>query len=107
MFSSAAVFDFRCFCSVLSSTPLPLLAKLALVPVFLLQIVDLESFCGLTSVELQVKELRNELRQKSEELRSKEERVKNLTREKQLLEQKVSRLEKNKIEEVTMILVNL
>lgn len=48
----------------------------------------------------QVKELRNELRVKTEELRNKEERVKNLTREKQLLEQKVSRLERNKTEEV-------
>lgn len=59
-----------------------------------------KSSCGLILVELQVKELRNELRVKTEELRNKEERVKNLTREKQLLEQKVSRLEKNKTEEV-------
>jgi hypothetical protein len=51
-------------------------------------------------VQFQVKELRNELRVKTEELRNKEERVKNLTREKQLLEQKVSRLERNKTEEV-------
>ncbi|KAG0610249.1 hypothetical protein M758_7G050400 [Ceratodon purpureus] len=51
------------------------------------------------NLEIQVKELRNEFRQKTEELRNKEERVKNLTREKQLLEQKVSRLEKNKTEE--------
>jgi uncharacterized protein (DUF3084 family) len=47
------------------------------------------------------------LRQKTEELRNKEERVKNLTREKQLLEQKVSRLERNKTEEVTRIFVDL
>lgn len=58
-------------------------------------------------VELQVKELRNEFRQKTEELRSKEEKVKNLTREKQLLEQKVSRLERNKTEEVKRIFMDL
>ena len=68
---------------------------------------DQESFCGMICVELQVKELRNEFRQKTEELRNKEERVKNLTREKQLLEQKVSRLEKNKTEEVKRIFVDL
>ncbi|KAG0559984.1 hypothetical protein KC19_10G144700 [Ceratodon purpureus] len=51
------------------------------------------------NLENQVKELRNELRAKTEELRNKEERVKNLTREKQLVEQKVSRLDRNKTEE--------
>lgn len=57
--------------------------------------------------EFQVKELRNDLRQKTEELRNKEERVKNLTKEKQLLEQKASRLEKNKSEEVIMTICRL
>ncbi|XP_024397614.1 kinesin-like protein KIN-14I isoform X2 [Physcomitrium patens] len=55
------------------------------------------------NLEIQVKELRNDLRQKTEELRNKEERVKNLTKEKQLLEQKASRLEKNKSEEALLM----
>ena len=71
------------------------------------QMVYLDSFCGMMSVELQIKEFRNEVRQKTEELRTKEERIRNLTREKQLLEQKVSRLERNKTEEVSRIFVHL
>lgn len=55
------------------------------------------------NLETQVKELRNDVRVKTEELRNKEERIKNLTREKQLLEQKVSRLERNKTEETRLM----
>lgn len=49
---------------------------------------------------MQIKELRNEFRLKTEELRRQEEKGKSLSKEKQLLEQKIARLEKNKTNEV-------
>lgn len=49
---------------------------------------------------LQIKDLRTEMRVKTEELRRQDEKSKNLLKEKQLLEQKIARLERNKTDEV-------
>ncbi|BBN18600.1 protein MpZWICHEL [Marchantia polymorpha subsp. ruderalis] len=51
------------------------------------------------SLENQVKELRNDLRMKTEELRKSDQQAKTLAKEKQLLEQKIIRLEQNKTNE--------
>ncbi|KAL2609200.1 hypothetical protein R1flu_027773 [Riccia fluitans] len=51
------------------------------------------------SLENQVKELRTELRNKTEELRKSDQHAKTLAKEKQLLEQKITRLEANKTNE--------
>ncbi|XP_024529488.1 kinesin-like protein KIN-14I [Selaginella moellendorffii] len=56
-----------------------------------------------SALEAQVKDLRNELKSKSEEARLAEERNKKLMNEKQLLEQKVSRVEKLKGEETKVL----
>ncbi|XP_024363319.1 kinesin-like protein KIN-14I isoform X2 [Physcomitrium patens] len=50
-------------------------------------------------VENQIREIRTELRLKTEDLRKQEDKAKNLLKEKQLLEQKIARLEKNKTDE--------
>jgi hypothetical protein len=49
---------------------------------------------------MQIKDLRTEMRVKTEELRRQDEKCKNLLKEKQLLEQKIARLERNKTDEV-------
>lgn len=51
-------------------------------------------------VSMQIKEIRGDLRLKTEELRRQEDKAKNLLKEKQLLEQKIARLERNKTNEV-------
>ncbi|KAJ7544255.1 hypothetical protein O6H91_09G070900 [Diphasiastrum complanatum] len=51
-------------------------------------------------IENQVKELCAELKSRNEELRTMEETSKRLSNEKQLLEQKLSRVEKHKLEEI-------
>jgi hypothetical protein len=48
----------------------------------------------------QIKEIRNETRSKTEDLRRQEEWAKSLAKEKQLLEQKFARFERNKTDEV-------
>lgn len=49
---------------------------------------------------VQIKEIRAEVRLKTEDLRKHEDKAKNLLKDKQLLEQKIGRLEKNKVDEV-------
>lgn len=49
---------------------------------------------------IQIREIRTELRLKTEDLRKQEDKAKNLLKEKLLLEQKIARLEKNKTDEV-------
>ncbi|KAH9536052.1 hypothetical protein CY35_17G085800 [Sphagnum magellanicum] len=51
------------------------------------------------NLEAQIKEIRNETRSKTEDLRRQEERAKSLAKEKQLLEQKFARFERNKTDE--------
>jgi len=51
------------------------------------------------NLEAQIKEIRNETRSKTEDLRRQEERAKSLVKEKQLLEQKFARFERNKTDE--------
>jgi uncharacterized protein (DUF3084 family) len=53
------------------------------------------------NLEAQIKEIRNETRSKTEDLRRQEERAKSLAKEKQLLEQKFARFERNKTDEVS------
>ncbi|CAM6126245.1 unnamed protein product [Calypogeia fissa] len=55
------------------------------------------------NLETQVKELRNDLRLKTEELRKSEQQLKALARDKQLLEQKIARLESNKTTETKQL----
>lgn len=52
------------------------------------------------TLENQIKEIRAEVRLKTEDLRKHEDKAKNLLKDKQLLEQKIGRLEKNKVDEV-------
>ncbi|XP_024387891.1 kinesin-like protein KIN-14I isoform X2 [Physcomitrium patens] len=51
------------------------------------------------TLENQIKEIRAEVRLKTEDLRKHEDKAKNLLKDKQLLEQKIGRLEKNKVDE--------
>ncbi|CAM6015279.1 unnamed protein product [Sphagnum balticum] len=56
------------------------------------------SFAG-DDVMSEIKDIRNETRSKTEDLRRQEERAKSLVKEKQLLEQKFARFERNKTDE--------